>query len=166
MHMGSHLGSSHRMQDGALCLAAGEAWADPLPSVLRGLRGLRAVGQGQAHRAHQAADGRVQERQLDAFAAAGDALCASGEGSSLDGGSLQSMQSAERRRRQREATLALLAKYNPFEQVCRLHGLCICPFRQVPTNSSMQVKDFHLSRWAAGTLVAGTLVANAAHLTN
>eukprot|EP00891_Asterochloris_glomerata_P005165 jgi/Astpho2/5165/Aster-04749 len=94
----------------------GEAWADPLPSVLRGLRGLRAVGQGQAHRAHQAAGGRVQERQLDAFAAAGDALRASGEGSSLDGGSLQSMQSAERRRRQREATLALLAKYNPFEQ--------------------------------------------------
>ena len=136
----------------AACLAAGEAWADPLPSVLRGLKGLRTVGQGQVHRARQADIGRVQERQLDAFAAAGDALRSSGEGSSLIGGGLQRMQSAERRRRERESTLALLAKYNPFEKVRRLHGPCSSPFRQVqPIQASMQVKDLHLSRWAAGT---------------
>ena len=113
------------------CLAAGEAWADPLPSVLRGLKGLRTAGQGQAHGVRQADVGRVQERQLDAFAAAGDALRTSGKGSSLNGGGLLRLQSAERRRRERESTLALLAKYNPFEQVCRLHGPCTCPFCQV-----------------------------------
>ena len=122
----------------ASCLAAGEAWADPLPSVLRGLRGLRVVGQGQACRARQADDGRAQERQLDAFAAAGDALRASGEGSSLKGGGLQRFQSEERRRRERESALALLAKYNPFEQVRRLHGLCTCP--------SCQVQQIHACR--------------------
>ena len=88
------------------------------------------AGQGPARRARQADDSRAQERQLGAFAAAGDALPDSGKGSSLDGGGLQRMQSGERRRRERESALALLAKYNPFEQVCRLPGLC-CPFCQV-----------------------------------